>query len=408
MTTSTPATLLPKDDGAFAYRGVMLDVARHFVPLAEIRRLLDGMQLLKLNVLHIHLTDDQGWRFESLKWPKLTTVGGTRSQTVVGLPGNYGSEDLHPENYKNVYDGKPHSGFYTQAELRELVAHAKTKGVTIVPEIDMPGHMRAARAAYPELGYDGVQWGVGTGWGVYREVLRVDEPGLQFCRDILGEVCDVFDSPYIHIGGDECPKIEWIDSHVANKQVKELGLDEKNIEEYDKLQRWFTAQMATFLASRGRKLLGWDEIIDGGVPGDCVVMAWRSWTKPAERAVKLNVPIVQAPTTLYFDHAHGAAANEPLSIGDGATLQEAYEYDPLAGVEDKPELVLGLQAQLWSEYIPTTEHLWYMAFPRLIAVADIGYYGAKRAPWAEFRAGLEERVKALAALGLVGRPLDKE
>ncbi|TXT10855.1 hypothetical protein VHUM_02360 [Vanrija humicola] len=385
----------------------MLDVARHFVPLPEIKRLLDGMALLRLNVLHIHLTDDQGWRFESLKWPKLTTVGGTRAQTVVGLPGNYGSEDLHPENYKNVYDGVPHSGFYTQAELRELVAYAKTKNVTLIPEVDMPGHMRAARAAYPELGYDGVQWGVGTGWGVYREVLRVDELGLRFCTDILGEICDVFDAPYIHIGGDECPKVEWADSEVAREQLKELGGDPHNLESFDKLQRWFTAQMAEFLATRGRKLLGWDEIIDGGVPGDCVVMAWRTWTKPAERAVKLGVPIVQAPTTLYFDHAQGPVEDEPISIGPGATLEDVYKYDPLEGVSDRPDLVLGLQAQMWSEYIPTTEHLWYMAFPRLIAVADIGYYGTKRVPYDEFLAALPERVKALEALGLVGHPLPK-
>ncbi|KAL1408590.1 hypothetical protein Q8F55_005403 [Vanrija albida] len=405
------AGLLPKDDGAFAYRGVMLDVARHFTPLGEVRRLLDGMALLHLNVLHLHLTDDQGWRFESVKWPKLTTVGGSRSQTIIGKPGNYASEafnhDLHPENYLNKYDGKPHSGFYTQAELRELVAYAKGKGITIVPEIDMPGHMRAARAAYPELGYDGVQWAVGTSWGVYREVLRVDEAGLNFCRDILGEVCDVFDSPYVHIGGDECPKVEWQDSATAQKQVKELGLDPNSAEDYDKLQRWFTSEMAAFLKTRGRKLLGWDEIIDGGVPGDCVVMAWRTWTKPAERAVKLGVPIVQAPTTLYFDHAQGPVEDEPLAIGPGATLEQVYAYDPLEGVQDKPELVLGLQAQMWSEYIPTTSHLWYMAFPRLIAVADIGYYGAKRVPYAEFLAGLPARVKELEALGIVGHPLPK-
>lgn len=373
--------------------------------------MIEGMFLLKLNVLHLHLTDDQGWRFESLKWPLLTEIGSTRSQTVVGRPGNYDNKDLHPENYVNKYDGVPHSGFYTQSELRELVTFARSKGITIVPEIDMPGHMRAARAAYPELGYDGVRWEVGTSWGVYREVLRVDEPGLVFCKDILGEICDVFDSPYVHIGGDECPKVEWADSPAARTQMNQLGLDPNDLDDYDKMQRWFTAQMATFLAERGRKLLGWDEIIDGGVPGapgDCVVMAWRDWTKAADRATKQGVPVIQAPALLYFDYAQGPVDDEPLSIGQGASLEEIYAFDPYKGVEEEHrDLVLGVQAQLWSEYIPTAEHLWYMAFPRLIALADVGYYGAKRKSYAEFLKDLPARVDALKALGLGSHPLPK-
>lgn len=407
-----PPTLLPKDDGAFAYRGAMLDVARHFLPLPDLRRMLDAMSLLKLNVLHLHLTDDQGWRFESLKWPKLTSHASTRSQTVVGRPGNYGREDLHPENYLNKYDGQAHGGFYTQAELRDLVSYAKSKGVTIVPEVDMPGHMRAARSAYPELGYDGVQWQVGTSWGVYREVLRVDEPGLQFCKDILGEICDVFDSPYVHIGGDECPKVEWIDSEAARKQVEEKGWDPKNVESFDKLQAWFTAEMGVFLASRGRKLLGWDEILDGGVPGspdDVVVMAWRDWTHAADRATKAGISVVQAPALLYFDYAQGPVDKEPLSIGQGATLEEVYAFDPYKGVEQgKRDLVLGVQAQLWSEYMPNAQHVWYMAFPRLIALADVAYYGDKRKSYAELLKELPERVKALKELGIVGHPLPGE
>jgi hexosaminidase len=400
-------TLLPDDGGALAWRGAMLDVARHFQPLDEVKRFIDGMALLKLNVLHLHLTDDQGWRFESLKWPRLTSVGSVRSETVIGHPG----DDLHPENYRNKYDSKPHGGFYTQAELRALVAYAKTKNVTIVPEIDMPGHMRAARAAYPGLGYSGVEWGVGRSWGVYREVLRVDSAGLDFCRDILGEVCDTFDSPYIHIGGDECPKVEWADSDVAQKQITELKLgDPQDLADYDKLQRWFTQQMAAFLQSRGRTLLGWDEIIDGGVPGDkCLVMAWRSWTNAAKRATDLGVPVIQAPCPLlYLDHAQGPAAKEPLSIGEGATLEDVYAYNPLEGVDaDRTHLVLGVQAQLWSEYIPTTAHLHYMAFPRLIALADVAFLGDKRRPYAEFLQELPARVDQLAKIGIVGHPLPK-
>lgn len=404
------STLISKDDGAFAYRGVHVDSSRYFMAVRDLQRLLDGMALLRLNVLHLHLSDDQGWRFESRKWPKLTTLGGTRSGTVVGRPGNYGREDMDPENYLNEYDGKPHSGFYTQAELRDLVAYAKRKSITIVPEIDMPGHMRAARAAYPELGYNGVVWPVGTSWGVYRQVLRVDEPGLTFCRDILGEICDVFDSPYIHIGGDECPKVEWSDAPTARQQVKDLGGDPDNLADYHKLQRWFTEQMAAFLHSRGRKLLGWDEIIDDGAPGDCVVMAWRTWTDAARRATQLGVPVVQAPAPLlYFDYAQGPEEDEPLSIGKGATLEEVYNYDPYDGVvEEHRDLVLGIQAQLWREYIPTAEHFWYMAFPRLIALADVAYYGEGRKSYKEFLKELPARVAELEKLGIVGHPLPKD
>lgn len=401
-------TLLPPDDGAFAYRGVHLDVCRHFFPLVEVRRLIEAMALIRLNVLHIHLSDDQGWRFESKKWPKLTTISHTRSETVVGRPGNYGREDLHPENYLNKYDGKTHAGFYTQDELRELVAFAKERNITIVPEIDMPGHMKAVRAAYPELGYNGVKMEVGTSWGVYREVLRVDEPGLKFCKDILGEICDVFPSPYIHIGGDECPKVEWADSETARKQVEELGLDPNDMASYDKLQRWFTAEMATFLEGRGRKLFGWDEIIDGGVPGDCIVMAWRPETKAAERATKLGIPVVQAPAPLlYFDYAQGPEEDEPLSLGAGSTLEDVYKYDPYEGIGEHKELILGLQGQIWTEYIPTASHLWYMAFPRLIALADVAWFGEKRQSYKEFLRGLPERVKELEKLGIVGHPLPK-
>lgn len=385
---------------ALSWRGVMLDVARHFLPIVEVRRMVDAMALLRLNVLHLHLTDDQGWRFESKLWPRLTEVGAWREATVVGRPGNYGDHALHPENDLNLYDVVPHGGFYSQAELRDLVAYARGKGVMVVPEIDMPGHMRAARAAYPELGYEAAAMDVGRSWGIYPEVLRVDEAGLTFCTDILSEVVDVFDAPYVHIGGDEVPKVEWEASPVAQAQRRELGLDG-----VADLQRWFTGETASYLSSHGRRLVGWDEIIDDGVPvGDPVVMAWRDWTDAAGRATRAGVDVVQAPSLLYFDHAHGSDEDEPLSIGQGATLADVYAYDPYAGLADSAHL-LGLQAQLWSEYIPRAEHLWYMAFPRLVAVADIGLYGADRPSYEEFLAGLPARLEDLADLGIGHRPL---
>lgn len=407
MTTSpTPP---PSDAGAFAYRGIMVDLARHFLPLADLYTLISAMSALRLNTLHLHLSDDQGWRFESKTWPKLTTLGSTRSRTVVGRPGGFGDEDAHPESYKNTYDDAPHGGFYTQAELRALVQHAHDHGVQLVPEIDMPGHMRAARAAYPELGYDGVPWAVGESWGVYREVLRVDALGLRFAKDILGEICDVFShSKYVHIGGDECPKTEWADSHTARKQVADLGLDPDSLASYDKLQRWFTGQLALFLGEKGRTLVGWDEILDGGVPGDgnCVVMAWRDWTDAAGRATALGVPVIQTPSLLYFDYAQGPEAQEPLALGPGSTLEQVYNFDPYKGVaQEKRGLILGTQAQLWREYIPTTEHLWYMMFPRLVALADVAWFGEKRMSYEEFLEGLPARMEELGKLGIVGHPL---
>jgi hexosaminidase len=390
----------PADGGALVWRGVMLDVARHFLPISDVRRMVDAMTLLRLNVLHLHLTDDQGWRFESKAWPRLTEVGAWRDATVVGHPGNYTDWSLHPENRLNRYDGERHGGYYTQDELRDLVAYARERGVMVVPEIDMPGHMRAARAAYPELGYEPTALGVGRSWGVYPEVLRVDEVGLAFCTDILGEVLDVFDAPYVHIGGDECPKVEWEVSPNAHAQWRGLGLDG-----VADLQTWFTGQIGAFLTSRGRRLVGWDEIIDEGVPhGDPVVMAWRDWTDAAGRATRAGVDVVQAPSLLYFDHAYGSSEAEPLSIGPGAELEAVYAYDPYAGLSDSAHL-LGLQAQLWSEYIPTTEHLWYMAFPRLVAVADIGWYGADRPPYEEFLADLPGRLESISDLGIGHRPL---
>lgn len=388
------------DGGALAWRGVMLDVCRHFQPISEVRRMVDAMALLRLNVLHLHLSDDQGWRFESKTWPRLTEVGAWRDGTVVGRPGNYEHHELHPENELNTYGGGRHGGYYTQAELRDLVSYARSQGVMVVPEIDMPGHMRAARAAYPELGYEPATFGVGRSWGVYPEVLRVDEAGLAFCTDILSELVEVFDAPYVHIGGDEVPKVEWGASPVAQTQVRDLGLSS-----VADLQTWFTGQIAAHLSSRGRRLVGWDEIIDEGVPaGDPVVMAWRDWTDAAGRASRAGVDVVQAPSLLYLDHAHGSDEGEPLSIGRGATLEEVYAYDPYAGLSDASHL-LGLQAQLWSEYIPTAEHLWYMAFPRLVAMAEVGWYGADRPPYEDFRAGLPARLADLADLGIGHRPL---
>jgi hexosaminidase len=394
---------IPQDEGAFPWRGFMLDISRHFWPITEIERLLNGMQYLKLNILHLHLSDDQGWRFESKKWPKLTTVGAWRSETVVGRPATYKNGDLYPESYLDEFDGVKHGGFYTQEELKRLVEYAKENGIVVVPEIDMPGHMRAARAAYPELGYDGKVLEVGRSWGVYWEVLRVDDIGLKFCTDILDEICEVFDSPYIHIGGDECPKREWLDSEVARRQLEEIGGKDMDV-----LQRWFTTQLGKHLKSKGRRLVGWDEVLDGGVPdGEPLVMAWRDWTKAAKRSTSLGVDTIQTPGALYFDHAQGPESGEPLSIGLGADLAAVYALDPFAGIDAaNKHHIRGVQAQIWTEYVANVDHLWYMVFPRLVAVADVAYLGDKRPPYEEFLRDLPARLEQLKGFGLGHRPLE--
>jgi hexosaminidase len=262
--------------------------------------------------------------------------------------------------------------------------------------------MRAARAAYPELGYDGKVLSVGKSWGVYPEVLRVDEVGVNFAKDILDELCEVFDSEYIHIGGDECPKSEWLESPTAKKQLEEIGG-----KDMDDLQRWFTEQMAEHLKSKGRRLVGWDEIIDGGLPsGRPVVVAWRDWTKAAQRATDLGAEAIQAPSMLYFDHTDGPEEGEPISIGPGAALKEVYAMDPFKAIEEsKRHLIGGIQAQIWTEYVADIDHLWYMVFPRLVAVADVAYLGDKRPSYDAFIKGLPARLEELAKLGIGHRPL---
>ena len=394
---------LPQDDGAFEWRGFMLDVSRHFWPMIEVRRLVEGMALLKLNVLHLHLSDDQGWRFESKKWPKLHSVGAWRSETLLGpAPAKGKNEDLHSESYLDTFDGEPHGGYYTQLELRELCKFAKEKGITVVPEIDMPGHMRAARAAYPELGYNGQRLTVGRSWGVYPEVLRVDKVGLDFCCDILDELCEVFDSPYIHIGGDECPKSEWRDSEVAQKQLEAIGG-----KDMDALQSHFTSQLASHLKKKGKRMLGWDEIIDGGVPeGDPIVVAWRDWTKAAQRSTAKGVETIQAPGILYFNHSNDSEALEPLGTGPDSDLAAVYNFDPYKGIaKENRHLVGGMQGQIWTEYIASPYHLWYMIFPRLVALADVAYHGDKRVPYDQFLRELPARLEKLKELGIAHRPL---
>ncbi|MDR6326323.1 beta-N-acetylhexosaminidase [Actinoplanes couchii] len=355
-----------EDAPRFAWRGVMLDVARHFMPVPEILRFIDVIAFHKLNVLHLHLTDDQGWRIEVPGWPRLTTVGAWRSSTMLGSR----VHDLH--------DGEPHGGFYTTRDLRLIVDHAASRHVTVVPEVDMPGHMQAAIAAYPALG-NGFAGAVRTGWGISPHVLNLSEATLDFCRRVLDHVCDVFPSEVIGIGGDECPTDEWPGGR--------------------ELQAGFTRQMAAHLATRGRRVYGWDEILADGAPDGAVIAAWRG-VEPAEVAIRAGHQVVCCPDVkLYLDYRQSDDPGEPTPVGTLLTVEDVFAYEP----PDSP-LVLGAQANIWTEHMESLSRVEYMAFPRLCALAEVVWGPADR-DFPDFAARLPAHLARLDALGVNYRPL---
>jgi hexosaminidase len=348
------------DAPRFSWRGCLLDVARHFLPKADVLRFVDLLAMHKLNVLHLHLTDDQGWRMPVPGWPRLTDVGAWRGESMVGA------------RRHGRYDGRPHGGSYTREDLVEIVAYAADRQVTVVPEVDMPGHMRAAIAAYPHLGNTDADLDVWTGWGISPHVLAVSDEALAFCRDVLDEVCDVFASEYVCIGGDECPTDEWQASPAATARAAREGLPGPQA-----LQPWFTNQMAEHLAGRGRKTLGWDEILVGGAPSDAAIAAWRG---PAATiaAVRAGHQVVACPdTSTYLDYRQSTHPDEPIPVGTLLTLEDVYAFEPApAGLsETEAARVVGVQANIWTEHMDSVRAIDYMAFPRLCAVAEVAWSG---------------------------------
>ncbi|XVV10450.1 beta-N-acetylhexosaminidase [Actinoplanes sp. CA-131856] len=367
------------DQPRFAWRGVMLDVARHFMPVPDVLRFLDLAAFHKLNVLHLHLTDDQGWRVEIPGWPRLTTVGAWRPSSMLGAR-------VHARD-----DGRPHGGFYTTDDLREIVAYAAGLHMTVVPEIDMPGHMQAAVAAYPKLG-NGFQGGVRTTWGISSHVLNLGDEAMEFCRHVLDHVCDIFPSELIGIGGDECPPDEWAGGPLATR----LGLAN--------VQPWFTAQMATHLARRGRRLFGWDEILTGGAPPHAVVAAWRG-PRPTTVAARLGHDVVACPDiSVYLDYRQSDDPGEPTPVGTLLTLEDVYNFNPLppalTGVEAAH--VLGGQANIWTEHMENARRVDYMTYPRLCALAET-LWGPQS--YESFTTRLPAHLSRLDALGVNYRPL---
>ena len=380
------------DTPRFAWRGAHLDVVRHFMPKDFVLKYIDLIALHKLNTFHWHLTDDQGWRVEIRKYPRLTSAGGWRKETRLGH-----------EHAPRGFDEQPHGGFYTQKEIREVVAYAKARHVNIVPEIEMPGHAQAAIAAYPELGVTGKPLEVWTEWGINPNIFNPNEHTIRFLQDVLTEVMDLFPSKFIHIGGDEAIKDAWKASPEVQARIKELGL--KNEEE---LQSWFTHRMDEFLTAHGRRLVGWDEILEGGLAPGATVMSWRG-VQGGIAAAKAGHDVVMAPGThTYFDHYQSLDPTEPPAIGDYLPLEKVYDYDPIdpALTADEALHVLGTQAQIWTEYIASPGHVEYMAFPRLAALAEVAWTAKERKNYGDFLSRLPADLDRLNLLGVNFRRLD--
>jgi hexosaminidase len=380
------------DAPRFGWRGCLLDVARHFLPKDAVLRFVDLLAAHKLNVLHLHLTDDQGWRMQVLRYPRLTEVGGWRVGSRVG------------RRRDEWHDGRPHGGYYTQDDLREIVAYAAARQITVIPEIDMPGHVRAAIAAYPELGNTGAPIDVWPLWGISEHVLNVAEPTLDFFRHVLDEVVDVFPAPFVHIGGDEVPKVEWAASPVVRHRMAELGLGMEA-----ELHTWFLRRMAEHLAGHGRRAIGWDEICDGGDPGPGVVIAsWRG-EEAGVRAAEAGHDVVMCPERyVYLDHRQSDDPDEPIPVGYRRGTADVYRYEPIpAGMSpDAAARVLGAQAQLWTEHLDSPRRLDYAAFPRLAAFAEVVWSPAEARDPADFERRLvDHHLPRLDALGVEYRPL---
>lgn len=368
----------------FEYRGMHLDVARHLFPIEFIKEYIDLMALYKMNNFHWHLTDDQGWRLEIKKYPLLTEVGSWRNSSPVG----------RNEGQDNVAYG----GFYTQQEAREIVQYAKDRYINVIPEIELPGHAQAALAAYPDLSCNGGPFKVWTQWGVSENIFCAgNEKTFEFLEDVLDEVMDIFPSQYIHIGGDEAPKTRWNECPLCKQRMADEHLKDAN-----QLQSYFTQRIEKYLNKHGRQIIGWDEILEGGLAPGATVMSWRG-TEGGIAAARLNHPVIMTPGSFcYLDHYQADPAGEPFAFGGYNTLQNTYSFDPVP-IElpaDKQKYILGAQGNVWTEYILTPENVEYMAYPRAIALAEVNWSPADSKDWERFIYSLEKHYNRLNRLGI--------
>jgi len=394
------------DRPQFSWRGMHLDVSRHFMPKEFVKKYVDLLALHKMNTFHWHLTDDQGWRLEIKKYPRLTEVGAWRSQTLVGH--SPGRDTTH-----NVYDNKQHGGFYTQDDVREIVAYARERFIRIVPEIEMPGHSQAAIAAYPSLGNFGDTVRVWDQWGVTPRILNPSDTTIAFMQDVLTEVMSLFPGEFIHVGGDEAIKPEWKLSPRAQARIRALGItpsdsaNPRDVRAENELQSWFITQMDKFLTAHGRRLIGWDEILEGGLAPNAAVMSWRG-TQGGIAAARADHDVVMAPGDhTYFDHYQTRNTTaEPLAIGGFLPIDTVYSYNPIpADLEPQfTKHILGAQGQVWTEYIEGPKNVEYMAFPREAALAEVLWTPAPLRDFADFSARLTQHLPRLQALDVNYRP----
>ena len=375
-----------RDYPNFAYRGMHLDPCRHFMDLDSVKIYLDMMALHNMNQFHFHLSEDQGWRIEIKKYPELTEIGAYRNGTVVGHNGQ-------------IYDTIRHGGYYTQDELRDLIQYAAERHINIIPEIDLPGHMQAALACYPQLGCTGGPYEVWRRWGVSEDVLCAgNEEAMQFVEDVLNEVMDVFPSPYIHIGGDECPKVRWEKCPKCQAKIKELGIkkdDRFSAEDY--LQSYVMNRMAKVVEARGRRVIGWDEILEGNVSETAIIMSWRG-TEGGIEAARQGHDVIMAPSShLYFDYYQSEdIASEPMCIGGYLPVERVYEFQPLPEelTAEQQQHIIGVQANIWTEYIASFRHVQYMAMPRMDALAELQWNNPQERDFEAF----VERCRKMAQL----------
>lgn len=364
----------------FGYRGLMLDVSRHFSDVEMVKRTIDMLALHQLNIFHWHLTDDQGWRIEIKSHPELTEVGAWRDDTVVG-------RYLGGTDYPT--DGKRHGGFYTQEQIREIVAYAKERYIEIIPEIDLPGHTSAVLAAYPQLGCEDKEYKVANRWGVIRDVLCAGNPAsLDLFKDIMDEVCDLFPGKYIHLGGDECVKDRWKACPKCQRKIRELGLkDGSRYSKEDYLQSWFMGEVASFVQSKGKRVIGWDEILEGVPMDDSVIMSWRG-TEGGITAARMGHDVVMTPTSdMYFDQSQTLASQlEEIPVGGFINVMKVYSYEPLPAslTPEQQKHILGCQANVWCEYMPEERIRQYQMLPRLAALSEVQWTMPERKNYKDF------------------------
>lgn len=373
------------DEPNFKYRGMHLDVGRHMFPVTFIKKYIDAIAMLKMNTFHWHLTEDQGWRIEIKKYPKLQEIAAFRNETLIG----------HYNDQPQQFDGKRYGGYYTQEDIKDVVAYAQQRFVTIIPEIEMPGHSQAALSAYPELGCTGDQIDAATKWGVFEDIFCTKEETFDFLEGVLDEVLELFPSKYIHIGGDEAPKTRWKACKVCQQRIKDEGLKDEH-----ELQSYFISRIEKYLNSKGRQIIGWDEILEGGLAPNATVMSWRGITGAIEAAKQHHDVVMTPGSHCYLDHYQSESEDEPLAIGGFLPLEKVYSFNPIPDelTPEESKYILGAQGNVWTEYMPDSKQVEYMVFPRILAMSEVDWSKPENKNFEDFVSRVEhfhQRLKAL-------------